>query len=254
MTQWLKFDSNGSVQPVDTFQMEAAKIDSQLPSGDVSISEQNSGWIAKTADGRMYDEAHHEWGFVPKDRIIDIRLILSNSNVAIPKLDMFTRFVYFRRGDGKYIGVGAELQNGLIVYLLTLNIREGNVFSLDYIYDIRQLPMVDRIEFVTKESIKDDQISIDLPSKMIVIPRRDSNNYFFQYKDGAIRTGRPASLFGQVIGMTTNHIGNCLVLYYDQPTNRCLVSIDNIFNMRVSLVAQGFPEGIFLNPLTGEKV
>ena len=250
---WLEHTADGTIKPASIYDMNSAKIVSQTPAGSISISNQKSGWIAKTADGRMFDEESHDWSLVPKDMILDIRLLLNNSNVAIPKLDIFNKFMYLKRGDGKTVGMGAAITNSdKIAYLIALNKRDGIIYTIDTLYNIELLPMVSSIEFVEPNSIPGNIFGIELPSKMIIIPKRERNNYFFQYKDGALLLSVGHSvLFGQVIGMITNPIGNCLVLYYDQGQDSCLVSVDNVFNMKVSLKAQGLSDDILINPLLG---
>jgi hypothetical protein len=253
--QWFEQLDEGVIRPVTTTEMQGCKVESQLPAGSISQNEQKSGWLAKTADGRMFDEAHHEWRLVPKDLVIDIRMVLTNTTIAIPKIPLFTEFFYIKRNDGQHSGAGAVLQNGLAIYLLSLNKREGVIFSIDYLETLYRLPHITSLQKMKPEDIKENILSISLPSSTVIMPRRQINNYFFQYKDGAVHLNFPVpSLFGQVIGMITNNIGNCLVLYYDQANDACLVSADNIFNMKVSLESQGLPRGYLTNPMTGEVI
>jgi hypothetical protein len=256
MPEYFTLESGGKVQPVTRVILDGARINSQTPIGEVSTNKQMSGWIAMTADGKMFDELHHEWSLVPKDLILDIRLTLNNPNIVLPKIESFTKFLYIKRGDGKYIGVGAMIKNSTkAMYVLALNQNEGTIVTIDEITDIERLPSVSSIEYVDLDSIEGNHISIDIPFKMLILPRRGFDHYFFQYKDGAIHMiGGPSELYGQVVGMTMNHIGNCIVIYYDQPSNRCLVSIDNLFAMKVSPKAQSIPSGVLMNPITGNIV
>jgi hypothetical protein len=253
--QWLELNTEGKLKPVTKVEMIEAQIDSQLPAGSVSINEQKSGWIAKTANGKMFDELHHEWSLVPKDMIVDLRLLMHNSNITIPKIPSFDSFVRIKGGDGRYNGVGATIKNtDNIMYVLALNKSDGAIIAIDSLKMVEVLNPVSKLEIISFDSVEENNIEAELPTSMLVIPRRSMDNYFFQYKDGAFRTGVPHQLYGQVAGMTVNKIGNCICLYYDQPYDKCLVSIDNIFAMKVSLTAQGFPAGVFQNPMTGEVV
>jgi hypothetical protein len=255
MSEFYRFGEQGQIETVNTVILKTARVDSQTPTGQISINAQNSGWIAMTADGRMFDEYNHEWSLVPKDLIIDLRLVIANTNVAIPKIEAFSRFIRLKRGDGKYVGAGAIIgESNRAMYVLALNKREGSIMTVDEIQRIEQLSYVSSIEYISFESIESNHLSVDLPFGMIVLPRRSLDNYFFQYKDGAIRIGSGHQLFGQIVGMTMANNGNCLALYYDQATNRCLAEVDNIFAMKMSTIAQGFPVGIFVNPITGNIV
>jgi hypothetical protein len=252
--KWFEQVNDGMVRPVTPAEVQGARIQSQSPAGSVSTNKQKSGWLARTADGRMFDEAHHDWAVVPKDLLLDVRMVLSNTTIGIPKISLFTKYFYIKRADGQYCGAGALLQSGVAIYLVSLTKREGVIFTLDSIEAIERLPSIAGIEYVDPEKI-DTTLVVSLPSKTIIIPKRNESNYFFQYKDGAIHLNVPIpSLFGQAIGMITNSIGNCVVLYYDQDNDVCLVSADNIFNMKISINEQGFPTGIFTNPITGVTV
>jgi hypothetical protein len=187
--------------------------------------------------------------------IIDLRLLIANTNIVIPKIPAFTKFLRLKRGDGKFVGAGAIIgDSNRAMYVLALNKREGSIMTVDDIQVIEQLSYVSSIEYVPFEEVEENNLAIDLPFGMIVIPRRNINNYFFQYKDGAIRIGGSHQLFGQIVGMTMTQNGNCIALYYDQLTNRCLAEVDNIFAMKVSTIAQGMPVGVFVNPMTGNVV
>ena len=150
--------NNGQIKEVA---VPNIKINSQQPAGQISINDQKSGWVAMSADGRVFDEAHHEWSIVPKDIILDIRMMISDANIAIPKLDMFTKFIYIRRGDGKFVGAGAMIGAEHAMYILSLNTREGCVFAIDKIKDIELLPYVDKIEYVEFSQVKENIISIN---------------------------------------------------------------------------------------------